>query len=66
MRRKVKLSELYKEIGNYLYANDDVDVFSIATHCNSENHIQYTLKLCDLKSDSFEVIGEINVKYEEC
>ena len=65
MRRKVKLSELYKEIGKYLDSNGDVDVVSITTYCNSPKHIQYTLKLCDLKSDSFDVIGEIDVKYEE-
>ena len=65
MRRKVKLSELYKEIGKYLDANGDADVVSIATHCNSAKHIQYTLELCDLKNDSFDVIGKISVKYEE-
>ena len=65
MRRKVKLNELYKEIGRYFCTSVDVDVVSIGTYCNSSKHIQYTLKLCDLKSDSLDVIGKIDVKYEE-
>lgn len=39
MRRKVKLNELYKEIGRYLCTNGDVDVVSIDTYCNSSKHI---------------------------
>ena len=65
MRRRVMLSDLYKEIGEYLEKNGDADIVSIATHCNSPKHIQYSFDLCSLGNDSFNVIGKIYVKYKE-
>lgn len=43
----VKLSEMYRQIGEYLKANKDVEVLSIATHCGSSG-IEYSLRLKSL------------------
>lgn len=64
-RRKVRLSDLYVQIGKYLATNGDADVSSISTHCNSLDKIQYTLNLSDLSKEGFDKIGQIDIKYEE-
>lgn len=65
MRRKVKLSEMYNAIGEYLNSHGDADVISISTHCNNKDQIQYSLDLCDLQKDSYDIVGKIEIKYQE-
>lgn len=43
----VKLSEIYRLIGNYIELHGDKDVISIATHCGHPEHV-YTFNLCDI------------------
>lgn len=42
-----KLSEIYRLIGNYIELHGDKDVTSIATHCGSGRHYEYTFNLYD-------------------
>lgn len=47
----VKLSEIYRLIGNYIELHGDKDVASIATHCGDPEY-EYTLNLYDIHSGS--------------
>lgn len=63
---RVKLSELYNEIGNYLKVYGDADVRSIASCYGYDDKTIYMLRLSDLNSfDTTETIGEIRIKYED-
>lgn len=46
----VKLSEMYRVIGNYLEIHGDKDVTSISSHCGSE--FEYSLNLHDIHTGS--------------
>lgn len=61
-REKVRLSDIKREIEKYIEENEDAEVISISTYCSGASQILYALNLCDLKSDSFESIGEIKIK----
>ena len=63
-RRIVKLSDIHKTIGNYLYQFGDADVQSIATHCNHPDKLQFTLNLADLNTADLKASG-IDICYEE-
>lgn len=65
MRRRVKLTDLYKATGEYIAKHGDADIMSISRHCNSPEHIEYSFDLGDLENDSFDVIGQIHIKYRE-
>lgn len=65
MKRITKLSELYKQIGNYLKQYGDADILSIATHSANEEHIRYSLNLTDIDREDFTHIGAISVCYED-
>lgn len=47
----VKLSEIYRLIGNYIELHGDKDVTSIATHCGRSEY-KYTFNLHDIYSGS--------------
>ena len=65
-RPRVKLSEMYQSIGDYLQSNGDAEVRSIATCVGLKDGTAYELNLCDLSKDGYEVIGKIPVKSKKC
>lgn len=68
-KKIVKLSEIYQIIGDYLHANGDANVESIATHNNRDpkNHLKYTLHLSPINREleSYEEEKVICIDYNE-
>lgn len=62
---RVRLSNIYEEIGKYLKAHGDADVRSIASVCGSDDKAVYVLELSDLNTFDTSRIGEIRIKREE-
>ncbi len=63
---RVKLSNLYREIGRFLREYGDADIRSVS-FCNGyDDNTKYLLRLADLNSfDTTKCVGEIRIKYEE-
>lgn len=66
--KRVKLSSLYKEIGDFLKEHGDADVRSIGSCSYSSDNTRFSLDIADLNSfnsDSVDGIKEIRIKYED-
>lgn len=63
---RVKLSDLYNEIGNFLREHGDADIRGIASCSGYDDKTKYLLRLADLNSfNTTKYVGEIKVRYED-
>lgn len=63
---RVKLSNLYNEIGNFLKEHGDADIRGIASCSGYDDKTTYLLRLADLNSfDTTKSVGEIRMRYED-
>lgn len=63
---RVKLSNLYNEIGNFLREYGDADIRGIASCSGYDDKTTYLLRLADLNSfDTTKYVGEIRIRYED-
>lgn len=63
---RVRLSNLYNEIGKFLREHGDADISGISFCSGYEDKTMYLLRLADLNSfDTTKSIGEIRIRYED-
>lgn len=63
---RVKLSNLYNEIGKFLRKYGDADIRGVASCSGYDDKTTYLLRLADLNSfDTTKSVGEIRIRYED-
>lgn len=63
---RVKLSNLYNEIGNFLREYGDADIRGVSFCSGYDDKTTYLLRLADLNSfDTTKSVGEIRMRYED-
>ena len=63
---RVKLSNLYNEIGNFLREHGDADIRGVSSCNGYDDKTMYLLRLADLNSfNTTKSIGEIRMRYED-
>ena len=63
---RIKLSNLYNEIGKFLRVYGDADIRGIASCSGYDDKTTYLLRLADLNSfDTTKYVGEIRMRYED-